>query len=339
MAHEIWNNEMVYAGAVPWHGLGTQIDSDIDGEELKKMLNLSPVALRTLYADPGDGSALIKVDSRKAVIRTNENMVIGVVGTDFTPIQDTDIVDTLDVLRSEGLCKFETAGILREGSRFFVMLHVPNGTLKLKTPNGKTDTVVNFLGVSHGHDGSLAFEFTPTNVRMVCQNTVTMARAEAKRARVSFYIKHTTNADYRIKAAVEAYRNVIKFNAEVATQAEKLIATPFDAEQVSQMVTQLFPVPIGKEDNIPAGTLKSRYEVSRLVVEGKGHQELGIVGTAWGAYNAVVEYFDWHRQTRGDKELSQSEKKNKMWEATQFNPQVYDKKLQALSIIEEIAAA
>jgi phage/plasmid-like protein (TIGR03299 family) len=338
MAHEIWNNEMVYVGEVPWHGLGTQVEPTITGAELKEMLNLSPVALRPLFADPCDGSALVRVLDRKAVIRTKENSVIGVVGPDFTPIQDTDIIDTLEVLRAEGLCQFETAGILRNGSRFFVMLNVPGGTLKLKTPNGKTDVVVNYLGVSHGHDGSLAFEFTPTNVRMVCQNTVTMARQEAKNNRVSFYIKHTQNADQRIAAAVAAYKKVIQFNQEVEERAKILIATPFDSTQVTKMTERLFPTPKGKEDNIPAGTLKSRYEVSRLVVEGRGHIELGIVGTAWGAYNAVCEYFDWNRQTRGDKDLTQTEKKNKMWEASQFSPQVYDKKLEALSLIEEIAA-
>jgi phage/plasmid-like protein (TIGR03299 family) len=342
MAHEVWKDatgkdNMVYAGEVPWHGLGEQVPPTITGMELKDKLNLSPVALVNLFADPGDGSGLIKVSDKKGVMRTKENMILGVVGEGFTPIQDTEIIDTLEVLRAEGLCAFETAGILREGSRFFVMLNVPGGTLKLKTPSGKTDVVVNYLGVSHGHDGSLAFEFTPTNIRTVCQNTVTMARAQAKRDRVSFYIKHTANADARIKAAVEAYRKVIAFNAEVAEQAKKLMATPFDSNQIKALTERLFPVPAGKEDNIPAGVLKSRYEVLRLVTEGKGHQELGIIGTAWGAYNAVVEHFDWNRQTRGDKDLSASEKKNKMWEATQFNPQVYDKKLQALAIIEELS--
>ena len=293
---------MIFQGELPWHGKGKQVAPTIDGEGIKQELNVSPVALATLFADPGDGSALVRVEDKKAVIRTKENIVLGVVGDGFTPIQDTEVIDIADMLRKEGLCSFETAGYLQGGSRFFLMLNVPNATLKLKTPNGKTDVVVNYLGISHGHDGSLAFEFTPTNIRIVCQNTVTMARAQAKRDRVSFYIKHTANADARIKAAVEAYKKVIAFNAEVAEQAKKLMATPFSPEQVKKMNELLFPVPAGKEDNIPAGILKSRYEVSRLVTEGKGHLELGIVGTAWAAYNAVTEYFDWGRQTRGDKD-------------------------------------
>jgi phage/plasmid-like protein (TIGR03299 family) len=337
MAHDIWQDNMVYANELPWHGIGKQVEDTIDGEGLKELLNLSPVALRNLYADPMDGSALRLVKDRKAVMRTKENEVIGVVGPDFVPIQDTEIIDTMETLRDEGLCKWETAGLLRNGSRFFAMLKIPNGTLKLKTPNGKEDLVLNFLAVSHGHDGTLAFEFTPTNVRVVCQNTVTMARQEAKHNRVSFYIKHTANAEYRVKAAVEAYKKVIAFNAEVAERAQAMALTPFGAKSITKLVESLFPTPKGKEDNIPAGVLKSRYEVTRLVTEGKGHEELSIAGTEWGAFNAVCEYLDWNRPTRGDKELTYSEKRGKMWEASQFSNQVYDKKLEAMNLIEQIS--
>lgn len=338
MAHEIYENNMVYSGEVPWHGLGVKLDEGFTAEEIKERLNLSPVALRTLYADPGDGSSLIRVSDKQAVIRTKENIVLGVVGTDFTPVQDVDIIDTLEALRVEGLAEFETAGILRGGSRFFVMMTIPDGMLKLKTPNGKTDLVCQYLGVSHGHDGTLKLQFTPTNIRIVCQNTVNMARSEAKANGVSFTVKHTVNAEARIKAAVEAYKQTILYNRFFAEKAQRLIDTRFDDKQVTTLVETIFPVPKGREDDIPAGTLKSRYEVSRLIVDGKGHQELGLVGTAWGAYQAVCEYYDWNRQTRGDKELTALDKKGKLWEASQFSSIIIDKKIEALNTIEKIAA-
>jgi hypothetical protein len=219
------------------------------------------------------------------------------------------------------------------------MMSIPDGMLKLKTPNGKTDVVCQFLGVSHGHDGTLKMQFTPTNIRMVCQNTVSMARAEAKRNGVSFTIKHTQNADSRIKAAIEAYKDTIQFNRFFASKAQAMVDAPFSAKQTQKLLETIFPVPKGKEDNIPAGVLKARYEVSRLVVEGKGHEELGLVGTQWGAYQAVCEYYDWMRQTRGDKDKTEAEVKNKLWEGSQFVPLITAKKLEALDTIELIAAA
>jgi phage/plasmid-like protein (TIGR03299 family) len=339
MAHEIYENNMVYSGETPWHGLGVKLDEGMTAQEIKENLpSLSPIVLTNLFAAPTDGSALVPVLDRKAVMRTKDNQVVGVVGTDFTPVQDTDLIDTLEALRVAGLAEFETAGILRFGSRFFVMMSIPDGMLKLKTPNGKTDLVCQYLGVSHGHDGTLKLQFTPTNVRIVCQNTVNMARAEAKKNGVSFTIKHTVNADARIKAAVEAYKQVIQYNKYFAEKAQQLIDTPFPAANLRTLGEKLFPVPKGREDDIPAGVLKSRYEITRLAIEGKGHESLGLVGTAWGAYQGVCEFLDWGRQTRGDKDKSELEIKSKMWEASQFSNIIIDKKIEALNLIEEIAA-
>jgi phage/plasmid-like protein (TIGR03299 family) len=281
---------------------------------------------------------MLRDSSHKATLRSKDNSILGIVGTDYTPVQDEAIIDMMEALRVQGLAEFETAGLLRDGSRFFTMMSIPNGMLKLKTPNGKTDLVCQYLGVSHGHDGTLKLQFTPTNVRMVCQNTVSMARAEAKKNGVSFTVKHTQNADARIKAAIEAYKDTINFNKFFAEKAQAMVDAPFSTKQVAKLLEFLFPVPAGKESDIPAGVLKSRYEVSRLVVEGKGHEELGLIGTQWGTYQAVCEYYDWGRQTRGDKDKTEIEVRNKMWEGSQFVPLITNKKLEALSLIEQIAA-
>lgn len=338
MAHEIWGNEMVYVGEVPWHGIGTQVSADITGEELKGMLNLSEVALLPMFVYGANGNPQ-KVPGHRASVRTKDSTILGVVGEEFAPLQDEELIDTLDVLRQEGLAAFETAGLLKGGSRFFVMMKVPNGLLRLKTPNGKEDIVLQYLAASHGHDGSLRFEFSPTNVRVVCQNTVNMARREAREQGVSFAIKHTASAQHRVEQAIEAYRRTMEFQRDFAEKAQVLVDTSFSFEQMKKLSDFIFPVPPGKESNIPAGIIKARYETQRLFIEGQGHQELGIVGTAWGAYNAVVEYLDWNRPTRGDKDFTEGEKKAKRWEASQFNPLLVEQKLNALAKVEELVAA
>ena len=337
MAHDIWEGNMIYTGEMPWHKSGVRLDAGMTGIEVKENLNTSEVVLRDVYVYGMNGEVL-RDSSHKATMRKKDNTILGIVGTDYTPVQDDAIIDMMDALRNAGLAEWETAGLLRDASRFFCMMSIPDGMLKLKTPNGKTDLVCQYLAVSHGHDGTMKLQFTPTNVRVVCQNTVSMARAEAKRNGVSFTIKHTQNADARIKAAIEAYKETIQFNQFFAGKAQAMIDAPFSAKDTEKLLASLFPVPKGKEDDIPAGVLKSRYEVSRLVVEGKGHQELGLVGTQWGVYQAVCEYFDWGRQTRGDKDKTEVEVKNKLWEGSQFVPLITAKKLEALTLIEQIAA-
>ena len=332
--------EMVYVqeGGVPWHGSGIPVEATITGDELKDKLNLSQIALRPIFTYGMDGT-ILKVSDKMATIRTKDNIVVGVVGTDFNPLQDADLIDTLDTLRVEGLCAFETAGLLRGGSRFFVSLKVPNGLLRLKTPNGKEDLVLQYLLVSHGHDGSLRAQVDPTNIRVVCQNTVTAARQEAEGNGISFAIKHTINAESRMQAAIAAYKAGMTFHRDFAEYAQLMVNTPFSAAKMKELAESMFPTPEGKESDIPAGVLKGRYELQRFFVEGKGHEELALVGTAWGAYNSITEYLDWQRPTRGDKDKTEAEVKAKKWEASQFSPQIIERKQFALAEIERLVTA
>lgn len=338
MAHEITDGQMVYVGQMPWHGLGMELQDNPTADEIISRLDLSEVEKRKLFTYNERGNP-VAVDGKFAVVRTKDNIVVGVVGEEFQNLQDADIIRTMDELRKAGLCKFETAGLLREYSRFFAMMTVPDGLLRLKTPNGKEDIVCQYLAVSHGHDGSLAFEFSPTNVRVVCANTVAAARSEAKQQGVSFRIKHTSNAQHRVEQAVAAYRASMEYHKYFAEKAQAMIETPFSFKQMEALATAIFPTPEGRETDIPGATLKGRYEVQRLFIEGKGHQELGLVGTAWGAYNGVAEYYDWNRQTRGDKDWTEAAKRAKKWQASQFDPGIQEKKLFALSKIEELVAA
>lgn len=348
MAHEIMGNNMVYVGEVPWHGLGTEIPETATGIQVKELLDLSPVELRPVYC-MNNKQELIEVERKFVTVRTKDDRPLGVVGDDFTPVQDSELIDTLDKLRAEGLLQFETAGLLRNGSRFWVMCTVPEGKFILKTPNGKIDEVIKRLLIAHGHDGSLKTMVLPTNVRVVCANTLSMAlggnRASRKENQKGsgivngYVIKHTRNADERIKAAVDGYKESIKYFDAVQKQAEQLILTPFSDANMKQLTAKLFPVNVERESDIPAQTLKSRYEVERLFVEGAGHQELALTGTAWGAFNAVTEHLDYGRLTRGiDKTDHRAMTERRMSNAW-FNGPVMTKKVEALGYINEIVEA
>lgn len=349
MAHDLMDDkEMVYVGEKPWHGLGTEIQQDATGDDVIRILNLSDVELRPVFTFNNAGE-MVEIEEKFATVRTKEGRPLGVVGSDFTPVQDAELIQTLDKLRAEKLVRFETAGLLKNGARFWVMLNVPEDKFMLKTPNGKLDEVIRRLLVAHGHDGSLKTMILPTNTRVVCANTLGMALSENKAKRKEngrgsgivngYVIKHTRNADERIKAAVEGYKESIKYFDLVRKEAEKLIATPFSDGNMKQLTAGLFPVAPDREDDIPAQTLKSRFEVERLFVEGAGHQELALTGTAWGAYNAVTEYLDYNRPTRGIEKTDHRAMTERRMTNAWFQGPVMTKKYEALQLIHEIAEA
>ena len=80
MAHELANvngrPSMMYIGEVPWHGLGTRLDAPATAQEAISAAGLDyDVKLADLTTSDG-----IPVPSRKAVVRTDTNDVLGVVG-------------------------------------------------------------------------------------------------------------------------------------------------------------------------------------------------------------------------------------------------------------------
>ena len=81
MSHEV--EKMVFAGATPWHGLGTEIDDATTFWDAFKMAGLDwEVQTEPLFR--GDGSEV----KAQASVRQSDNRVLGVVGPRWTyPIE------------------------------------------------------------------------------------------------------------------------------------------------------------------------------------------------------------------------------------------------------------
>ena len=83
MAHEV--EKMVFAGEVPWHGLGTEIDDATTFWDAFEMAGLNwQVDTKPLFTGEGE-----KVTHR-ASYRTSDNRILGIVGPRWTPLQNRD---------------------------------------------------------------------------------------------------------------------------------------------------------------------------------------------------------------------------------------------------------
>src|SRR5262249_13689107 len=85
-------------------------------------------------------------------------------------------VGGVGALRGGGESTLETAGSLAGGSRVWVLARL-NRTPMVVAPG---DEVVKFLLLSNSHDGSLAVRVGFTPVRVVCNNTLTLAHGSDK---------------------------------------------------------------------------------------------------------------------------------------------------------------
>ena len=111
--------------------------------------------------------------------------MLGVVGPRYAPLQNKDAFAWFQPFLDAREAALHTAGSLRDGSRIWVLAKLN------RDPAGdrRGDEVEKFLLLSHGHDGSLAVRAGFTPIRVVCQNTLSMAHGSD--ASKLIRVKHT----------------------------------------------------------------------------------------------------------------------------------------------------
>lgn len=296
---------MFYTGEVPWHGLGTRLDAPATAEEAIVAAGLNyQVKMVPMRTD--DGNPVIQ---RKAIIRADTNDVLGVVGNGYQPVQNSHCFGFLDAVVAEGSVRYHTAGALGKGEKIWLLAKLP-GHIRVKNSD---DLVDRFLLLSNAHDGSAALRVFFTPIRVVCQNTLTLAERRGNGQGVS--ILHKGDLTAKIREAQEVLGLAKRFYDDAQFKIDRMASTFVSEAQLSAYFKELYPDPEGGKDNSRAQNI--RGELHRLFEQGIGHDAPAIKGTTWAAFNAVTEYVDHVRQGRGaDAGVRASRKLDSIWFGT-----------------------
>ena len=313
MAHLV--ESMMYVGKTPWHGLGTSIPDDkkISVREAIVAAKLDwQVELRHVFTDnPDIGKAGIL--DHYAVCRKSDNAFLGIVGPDYTPLQNQEALEWFQPFLNANEATLETAGSLKGGRHVWVLAKIRDGNMDV----GKKDPVAHYILLSNAHDGSVAVRVGFTPIRVVCNNTLTLAH-DSKASKL-LRVRHTSN----LQVNLETVRDTMKvarheFSATVE-QYRHLQRRGIDAAGLERYVRVVFSLPDDK------GGKELILNIVYLFENGRGHQEAG--RTYWGAYNAVTEYLNYFRGRSQDNTLSS------LW----FGESTYVNK-QALNVALKMAA-
>jgi phage/plasmid-like protein (TIGR03299 family) len=315
VAHEIETYEdqaaFVSVRENAWHQLGTVVPDALTAEDALKHAHLSDwnVRKQPIFAEV-DGES-IAIEDKFATVRNNPFVegqvdVLGVVGKKYEPIQNEDHADLLNALVDESGAHFETAGSLKGGRQTFITMKLPN-----HIEVGNVDKVETYIAALNSHDGSKAFQFIVTPVRIVCANTQAAALRSAKSR---FSVRHTKNgADGIIAQARETLDMTFKYLDAFQVEAEKMIQTSLDESKFYEIIEQLYTLPNDPSETIRMRTENNRSKLMELFVDSSTNLE--IRGTAWAGYQAVTEYLDHFVTTQG-KSASEMQKHRAMAVAT-----------------------
>jgi len=108
----------------------------------------------------------VDVPKKQAIIREDNNSVIGIVGTKYKVVQNMEVFNALDTLVDAGDARYAAAGEFNGGSNIWMVLELPRGVSVANDPHAA------FLLVKTSHDGSSSVVIKPIIERLFCANQV-----------------------------------------------------------------------------------------------------------------------------------------------------------------------
>ena len=274
MSHEFESGLFVVEPA--WHGLGVVLESAPGPAEALKLAGLDwTVTPRPLFL--ADRTI---VDEHRAMVRSSDGAILGVVGSDYTPVQNVEAFAEIAPLIESGEATIEAAGSLRGGKRVWILAAIKAGTVDVT----KGDAIKAYVLFAHGHDGNMSIRYGFTKVRVVCQNTLSMAMYKDNAKQLA-KIRHTKGVKSALAKAREGFdmqRAELKKSAETYRE---LARRGMDGKNLVRYVREVLKPGAADDDKI---TVRNVDKIAELFESGRG-AELSR-GTVWGAYNAITEY-------------------------------------------------
>ncbi len=144
----------------------------------------------------------------------------------------------------------------------------------------------------HGLGTKLANPATP--IRVVCNNTLTMALSEGETIRVP----HTQDVHIMLQRTERTLGIINRRYTNISQVFKAMARHQLNQEKVRQYLASVFPAPNDPEDQYGLRrTMEQRALAELLFDQGKGNRMRGVSGTLWAAYNGVTELID-HRRTK-----------------------------------------
>ena len=299
MAHEIETRDgrasMFYVDEPPWHGLGTQLSKPATAEEAIRFAHMGwEVKKVPLFAH--EGNIGMRVESSYAIVRSDrwgriECPVFGIVRETYTPLQNVDAFAFFDPIVGKKAAIYHTAGVLGNGERIWILAKLPNHIVV----KGE-DVAEKYLLLSNSHDGQSSVQVKFTPIRVVCQNTLTMALSQGRTIRVS----HTKEMPNRLNQARKLLGIIDKQYDDIGLTFQKMANVQINTGHLGEYLTRVFPDPVDEENR--AGrkrAMQNRSLAEHFFDQGKGNRVPGVCGTLWAAYNGITELVD-HRKTKQD---------------------------------------
>lgn len=285
MSHELTQRrngtfEMAYTGEAPWHGLGQVLTPDSPIEVWQKEAGMDWLVKRSRVRF---GESQI-FENHHVLFRSDTKVPLGIVGKQYKIVQPPEVLEFFrDLVAGNGF-QLETAGTLFGGKKFWALAKIGEGANIL----GK-DRVNGYVLLATSCDGSMATTGKFTTIRVICNNTISMALSAKDDTTIN--ISHKLAFDH---GAMKAKLGIATDSFDKFITAAKVLACePVKLARVETMTMELLQGKSVKEDIRDSKAYKS---IIQLFQHGKGNSGESL----WDFVNGVTEYVDHSQRAKSE---------------------------------------
>ena len=282
----------------PWRTAGSWVNLDAQHVSAADALALAGLDWEVVHTEltasviTEHGVTNVPVLDKRATTRVNSDgsaSVLGITSPTYSIVQNRDSADLIDGITYEAGAIIDSAGEIKGGKRIYVAARMPE-TVSV----GKIDPVDTFLLITNGHDGTHGLSVEIKHLRLLCTNGMTGWARFA-----SMTLRHTSRMDVRVEQIRQTMGLVYKEAAGFSTWAEGLLDNAITDRQFDQIIQAAFPV-LTDDDATERQVNAAQRTRDALHSIWSGPTQENIHGTAWGAYQAFVEYAQWGRNVRAN---------------------------------------
>lgn len=291
---------MAYVGETPWHSLGNKVHHGVSIERMMIEAGLEwEVHTRPVLFQPfsglGDPTALTETERLKGrelwrdtkhrvMFRNSDNHVLDIVGPEYIPVQNSQVLEFFREYVDAGDMELETAGSLQQGRYVWALAKMKAGFTLLG--DDKVDGYI-FLANPHQYGKGYIVKFT--TVRIVCSNTLMMALGGGG---AEFKMWHTREFNKELQDEAKRRLGIARERLESFHEdADELARRHMSVEQATAAIARVFAPKLEKEP-----LEKQSPTVKRIIdlYNGRayGANLVSSNGTAWGVLNAATQYLD-----------------------------------------------
>jgi phage/plasmid-like protein (TIGR03299 family) len=252
-----------------------------------------------------------------ATYRTDKNIPLGIVKSKYEVVQNIEAFNFIDNAIGEDKASFQYAGCFGYGHKVFITAKLPITT----TIGG--DPIDNYLVFSTSHDGTGSIDILFTPIRVFCLNCMGPAIKEADS---HIRIRHTRSAQDKLNFGAEVLRVAMQYAEHTKELYDSLLTIKMSDDEVRDYISRLFLTPseyatvcsefkdhtirkiFNKDyltmENIGISTRKANILSTVFDYYQTGVAQEHILGTAWGAYNAITGYYSNVKEQDGEKRMN-----------------------------------